>query len=409
MMQRRIFLKTAGIALAGSWMVPGRRTSDALAQTRETVNDDLIIDSVEPFLLDMGRNRPLPHVRITTRSGIHGWGEGTSPPTGPAIATQIRESGMLLIGQSAWNIERIWNQLYVEEFNTLGGTLFGAMSAIDIALYDIVGKAAGLPVYRLLGGKVYDELRLYASYRWGNIEPTTAAYEARTRELIAEGVTAGKFDPFFQQDPPSRQLRSGTLNQVRDIISGIRAAGPDFDICVEAHGRFNTGSAGRVIRMLEPFDPFFLEEPVGPEYVDAMAALQRSTNIPIATGEGLQSHYAYTRLLSEQAARIIQPDVSRVGGITAMKKIAAMADAHFVTVAPHNPNGPVCCAANMHVAASIPNFLIFEEGSPRHDLYRDVFQDGWTPRNDAYSVPESPGLGIDLSDAFLRSHAAPLR
>jgi galactonate dehydratase len=185
----------------------------------------------------------------------------------------------------------------------------------------------------------------------------------------------------------------------------VREASADFDICVEAHGKFNMATAGRIVKMLEPFDVFFLEEPVPPEDMDAMAALQRSTNIPIATGEGLQSHWNYRELLQKQAARMIQPDAARAGGITAMKKIAAMADAHYVTVAPHNPNGPVCTAASIHVAASIPNFAIMEEGNTNTAQYKALFRDGWNPTLAYWSVPESPGLGVDLPAEFLKEYS----
>jgi galactonate dehydratase len=186
------------------------------------------------------------------------------------------------------------------------------------------------------------------------------------------------------------------------MIRGIREGGPNFDILIEAHGKFNAASAGRIAKMLEPFDPFFLEEPVPPENVDAMAAVQRSTNIPIATGEGLQSHFNYYSVLKQQAARILQPDVARVGGISAMKKIAAMADAHYVTIAPHNPNGPVCTAASIHVAASIPNFLIMEEGNRDTTDYNDLFAGGWKHSITEWPVLEAPGLGIDLPPEFLK-------
>ena len=136
-----------------------------------------------------------------------------------------------------------------------------------------------------------------------------------------------------------------------------------------------------------------------------MATLQRSTNIPIATAEGIQGHFAYRELLTKEAARIWQPDVARAGGITAMKKIAALADTGYITVAPHNPNGPVCAAASMHVAASIPNFLIMEEGNRQTEQYDDVFLDGWTHSLAEWKVPESPGLGIDMSPEFLREFA----
>jgi galactonate dehydratase len=292
--------------------------------------------------------------------------------------------------------------MYIVEENTLGGTLYAAISAIDIALWDIVGKKLGAPVYQLLGGKVHERLRVYASYRWGDIPRTAAAYAKRTREIMALGFTAGKWDPFGEYPGFDRQLPTATLNEVREVVRGIREAGPAFDICVEAHGKFNAASAGRIIKMLEPFDPFFLEEPVPPEDVEAMAELQRSTNIPIATGEGLQSHWNVRETLARRAARILQPDASRTGGITAMRKIAAMADAHYVTIAPHNPNGPICTAASMHVAASIPNFLIMEEGAKETGQYGDVFVGGWKQDLASWRVPEAPGLGVDISSQFLR-------
>jgi galactonate dehydratase len=342
--------------------------------------------------------------RIETEDGIHGWGEGTTPPNVQPVLAQIRSLTPLVMGQSAWDIERLWRKMYLVEENTLGGTLFAAIAAIDIALWDIVGKATGVPVYKLLGGKVHEKIRIYASYRWGNIPRTAEAYFKRTKEMMKEGATAGKWDPFGEYPGPDRQLPSKTLNEVREMVRGVREAGPDFDICVEAHGKFNMASAGRIVKMLEAFDPFFLEEPVPPENVDAMAALQRSTNIPIATGEGLQSHFNFRETLAKQSARILQPDVARTGGITAMKKIAAMADANYVTIAPHNPNGPVCTAASLHVAASIPNFLIMEEGNRDIAQYNAIFAGGWKERSDYWPVPEGPGLGVDLTPDFLKEY-----
>lgn len=393
-MLRRRMLQFALSLPAAAWT--------AAAQLSRRPN--LRIRRVEPFVVRIGSRRDIVCARLETEEGIHGWGEGTSPPNVTPVVAQIRSLAKLIVGEPAWDIERLWRRMYIAEENTLGGTLFAAISAIDIALYDIVGKALGVPVYDLLGGKVHQKLRIYASYRWGDIPRTREAYYQRTKELMAEGATAGKWDPFGPYPGPDRQLSTATLNEVRQMVQGIREAGPAFDICVEAHGKFNMASAGRIIKMLEPFDVFFLEEPVPPENVEAMAALQRSTNIPIATGEGLQSHWNYRELLARQAARIVQPDVARTGGITAMKKIAAMADANYVTVAPHNPNGPVCTAASIHVAASIPNFLIMEEGNKQTDQYGQLFRDGWKQNLAHWEVPSSPGLGIDLPPEFLREY-----
>jgi galactonate dehydratase len=364
----------------------------------------LKIKRVDAYVLKVGTKRDIVCARIETEEGIHGWGEGTTPPNIAPVVAQIQSFSKLLIGQSAWDIEKLWRRMYILEENSLGGTLFAGMSAVDIALWDIVGKKLNVPVYKLLGGKIQDRLRIYTSYRWGEIPRTADAYRQRTKELIAEGATAGKYDPFGAYPAADRQLSTQILNETREMIRGIREAGAGFDICVEAHGKWNMASAGRIIKMLEPFDPFFLEEPVPPEDVDAMAALQRSTNIPIATGEGLQSHWNFRDLLNKQAARIIQPDVSRTGGITSMKKIAAMADANYVVVAPHNPNGPVCTAASIQVAASIPNFLIMEEGFRETSDYKDLFVNGWKTTLSHWEIPDAPGIGIDLSPEYVRDH-----
>jgi galactonate dehydratase len=392
---RREFLKSTAAAWTGLPLLAQGHGADSAA---------LKIRRVDPHVLRIGSRTNIVCARIETEEGIHGWGEGTTPPTVLPVVAQINVFSKLLAGASAWDIEKLWRRMYITEENTLGGTLYAAISAIDIALWDILGKRLNVPVYKLLGGKIHDKLRIYTSYRWGNIPRTAEAYAKRTRELITQGATAGKYDPFGAYPGPDRQLPTPKLNEVREMIRGIREGGPSFDICVEAHGKFNVASAGRIIKMLEPFDPFFLEEPVPPEDVDAMAALQRSTNIPIATGEGLQSHFNFREVLAKQAARILQPDVARTGGITAMKKIAAMADAHYVTIAPHNPNGPVCTAASMHVAASIPNFLIMEEGNKDVDQYGSIFAGGWTPSLSHWEVPEAPGLGVDFSPEFLREY-----
>jgi galactonate dehydratase len=380
-------------------------TLPLLATFRSYGASALKITKVEPFILKIGSRKDIVAVRIETADGVHGWGEGTTPPTVAPIVAQISAFKPLLIGASAWEAEKLWRRMYIEEENTLGGTLYAAISAIDIALYDIAGKHLGVPVYNLLGGNIHDRLRIYTSYRWGNIPRTRDAYFARTKELMAQGATAGKFDPFGPYPGTDRQLSTTLLNEVREMVRGIREAGPGFDICIEAHGKFNTASAGRIIKMLEPFDPFFLEEPVPPENADAMAALQRSTNIPIATGEGLQSHFNFREILHKDAARILQPDVARTGGITAMKKIAAMADVQYVTIAPHNPNGPICTAASIHLAASIPNFLIMEEGNRNVEQYSRIFLKGWDARSDYWPVSDAPGLGIDIPPTLLKAMA----
>src|ERR1051325_11723959 len=193
---RRDFLKLAAMSA-----IP---VSPLLAAAAEP--GSLKIRRVEAHVLKIGRRNDVVCARIETADGIHGWGEGATPPNVQPVVAQIQSLAKLLIGESAWDIEKLWRRMYITEENTLGGTLYAAMSAIDIALWDIVGKKLNTPVHRLLGGKIHDRIRIYTSYRWGNIPRTRDAYFTRTKELIAEGATAGKYDPFGAYPGPERQL-----------------------------------------------------------------------------------------------------------------------------------------------------------------------------------------------------------
>jgi galactonate dehydratase len=428
-MNRRQFFRTSATPLLAPLVAPKLASVFEplrLYAQESSKADSLIITRVEPYVMRVqpppagrgrgaaggaeggGGGRGYPCVRIETAEGIHGWGEGTTPPTNPAVMTQIRESGKLLMGKSAWDVEGHWQQIYTTEFNTLGGTLYAAMSAIDIALWDIVGKKLGVPVYKLLGGRAIPSrksLRIYASAPWPNAERTRASYREKTKEIMGKGATAGKTDFFGNNTPIDRELPSKTINEAREMIAGVREASPDFDICVEMHAKFNTHTAARIMKMCEPFDVFWCEEPVPPEDVDAMAQLQHSINVPIATGESLQSHYNFREVLEKGACRVLQPDLARVGGITAAKKIAGMAEAYYVNIAPHNPNGPICTAASLHLVTSIANFLILEQGASNTAAYTEIFPGGWKESLSEMWVPEVPGIGVDFSPAYVKEHA----
>jgi galactonate dehydratase len=428
-MNRRQFFRTSATPLLAPLVAPKLASVFEplrLYAQESSKADSLIITKVEPYVMRVqpppagrgrgaaggaeggGGGRGYPCVRIETAEGIHGWGEGTTPPTNPAVMTQIRESGKLLMGKSAWDVEGHWQQIYTTEFNTLGGTLYAAMSAIDIALWDIVGKKLGVPVYKLLGGRAIPSrksLRIYASAPWPNAERTRASYREKTKEIMAKGATAGKTDFFGNNTPIDRELPTKTINEAREMIAGVREASPDFDICVEMHAKFNTHTAARIMKMCEPFDVFWCEEPVPPEDVDAMAQLQHSINVPIATGESLQSHYNFREVLEKGACRVLQPDLARVGGITAAKKIAGMAEAYYVNIAPHNPNGPICTAASLHLVTSIANFLILEQGASNTAAYTEIFPGGWKESLSEMWVPEVPGIGVDFSPAYVKEHA----
>jgi galactonate dehydratase len=420
---RREFLQRVAAGILGSVAVgpgasavsawTGAGTNSVLNQARPD-SSPLRIRSVTPFIMRMRRDGKgqltgthFLLCRIETEDGIVGWGEGTSWPHVPVIATEIEMVRPGLIGRSAWDIEAIGRRIYDTRAPSRGASVFAAMAAVDLALWDIVGQKLGVPVYKLLGGRVNEKIKIYTSYRWGNIPRTAEAYGRRTRELIAEGALAGKWDPFFDPVEPNRSVSLKTLREVTEMVRGIREAGPEFEICVEGHGKFNTGSAIRIARAIEPFDVLFFEEPVMPENPDAMREVQRATTTPLAAGERIRTRLEAREFIERDAFRIIQPDIARCCGITEYRKIVSLAESHFITFAPHNPNGPVCLAAHLHVAASSPGFLILEEGMTQPDLCREVFGQ-WEDSRAYWQVPETPGLGARFSEAFVREHSIPL-
>src|SRR5262245_42857714 len=402
---RRAFLKRASWGITGSVLATGSPIPfwKTLPGAQES---SLKIVKVEPFLLTGVRGyAPWVFARVETAEGIVGWGEGTNFPAVQPIATAIQSLRKVVTGESAWNIESIWNRMYrALYYNGMGGVVLAAISAIDTALYDIVGKKLGVPVYKILGGQVHEKLRIYANGWIEGISRTPEALGARTKELLAKGYTGCKFDP-FTTTPFSREV---TQQELRSAVAQVRAVreagGPDYDIAIDVHGRWNTKSTIEIIRALEPFRLFFYEEAGPPENVAAMAEVQRSVNVPLATGERIFGRHGFRELLERQAVRIIQPDIARTGGITEFKKIAAMADTYYVPVAPHNPNGPISTTDSIHTCISIPNFFILEFFEHDESVFREIIEGGLRGDKGSIYPVTAPGLGINITDDFLRKY-----
>lgn len=399
---RREFLRTASCGLTGTILGSGA----LLPSWANAVGDSLKISKVEPVLLTGIRGYgPWLFVRVETEDGFVGWGEGTNFPGVQPIATAVKSLSAVVVGEQAWKIEQLWHRMYrYLYYNGMGGVVMAAISGIDTALYDLVGKKLGIPVYNLLGGKVHERLRIYANGWMDGIDHTPEDYAKRTRELVAKGYTGCKLDPFFTT-PFNREVTQPQLRKAVALIAAIReAGGPDYDIGIDVHGRWNTNSALKIIRALEPYRLFFFEEAVPPENVDAMAEVQRSVEVPLATGERIFGRHGFRPLFEKQAVRIIQPDVARTGGITEFRKICTMADTYFVSVAPHNPNGPICTIASIHACLAIPNFLILEFFEPDEAVFAEIVVGGL--RRDAKGILpiEAPGLGVNIDDAFLAKH-----
>ncbi len=349
-------------------------------------------------------------IQLTTDEGITGLGER---PTGHALNLRP-QIGLIedlcqqfVIGNSPFQIEGLWQAIYASrhDYRHPGLDMTPALSAIEMALWDIVGKATNQPIYNLLGGQVHDQLRAYAYM------PTEGIWENPEKageiaiKLVEEGNTACKFDPFTPIFPHPRDFSLKTIRHVAKIFKAIRAAvGDELEIGIGTHGQFSTAVAIRVAKELEEFSPFWFEEPVPPENIDEMARVAAHTSIPIASGERLATKFEFADLLKKQAAQIIQLDVGQCGGILESKKIAGMAESYYAMIAPHMYCGPVAAAAAVQLDACSPNFLIQEYNGD--SLHNDIFKEPIRFKNGSITPPTAPGLGIELDEAVVKKHLA---
>jgi galactonate dehydratase len=277
-----------------------------------------------------------------------------------------------------------------------------AVSAIEVACWDIAGKAAGKPVYELLGGKIRDRIRVYAN-GWYRTERRPEAFAGKARDVAARGYTALKFDPFGSawrvMEPREEDLSI-------EIVAAVReAVGPSVDLMIEAHNRFSVSTALRVADRLAEFRPAWLEEPVHHQQLGAMIEVARRSPVPIATGESFTSLGQFADLLGHDAVHIIQPEPLHLGGLWRTRQVAAMADAHYAVVAPHNAQGPVCGAVSRQLGACVPNFYVQESFDEFNaDWTREIVDAPVLPLDGYLEVPNRPGLGIDLDWDRLAGH-----
>ncbi len=358
-------------------------------------------------------------LKLVTDTGIEGLGEVYAASFGPHTIVRCIEDVFEhhVLGTDPFNIEALWRNVYGRGYSMRPDpTLMGVLSGIEIALWDIVGKALDKPIHALLGGKVHERLRsytyLYPSETEGDAYGNSAVYDdpdvaaERAAEYVAMGFSAVKFDPagpYSTFDP--RQPSLERLEISERMCRRIReAVGTKADLLFGTHGQFTTSGAIRLARRLEAYDPLWFEEPVPPEKPEEMAIVARQTTIPIATGERLTTKYEFSRVLELRAASIIQMALGRVGGILEAKKIAAMAEAHYAQVAPHLYCGPVEGAANIQLSACIPNFLILESIGTWSGFHADLLKKPIQWDNGYVIVPDAPGLGVELDETIARSH-----
>jgi galactonate dehydratase len=283
-----------------------------------------------------------------------------------------------------------------------GSTIMTAISGVELAMWDLIGKACSQPVYRLLGGRYHRRLPAYANGWYGGaVDPKE--YARFAKEACKRGYRALKFDPF---GTAWKEMAPEVVERAEAVVAAIReAVGPDVQLMIEYHGRLSVGMALRMIEILEPYSPAWSEEPVTPNSIDLLAELKDRTNATIAAGERLYTLHDFYRLIELRAADVLQMDVAHCGGILISKKIAAMAEARDIVVAPHCSVGPISLAAALHFDASTPNFLIQEAFAEFDVPWRNDFVCGWDPvRNGEFLLSDEPGLGLELDETAIADH-----
>lgn len=343
-------------------------------------------------------------LKVYTDNDIVGLGEPVLEGHSLAVEAVVREFANYLIGKDPLMIENHWQALYRGGFYRGGPVLLSALSGIEQALWDIKGKYYNAPVYDMLGGKCRDKIRMYT-----HLKPTATVGDISidimadiARERLKKGYTALKYSII----PPIKTIDSkAALWSHIDRFAAIRKViGDEVDLAIDFHGRVSPAMAKRLIDGMAEYYPMFIEEPCLPENVDCMADIARSTNVPIAAGERLFGKWAYRELLEKQAVAVVQPDLCHVGGIYEARKIAAMSELYFGSVAPHNPLGPISLAACLHLDACIPNFLVQEHpgNADDSDLGVGYLKTPFLLKDGYIDIPAGPGLGIELDDDAIR-------
>jgi galactonate dehydratase len=359
------------------------------------------IAGFETFLANAGLRNYL-FIRLRTDTDLTGIGEATLEWQEKTVETLVHEwvEGRVL-GRNPFDVAAIVGGMIRDQYQG-GSTVMTAISGVEIALWDLIGKVCGQPVYRLLGGRYHERIPAYANGWYGGAR-TPAEFAERARRAVARGYRALKFDPF---GTAWKVLTAEEADAAAAIVAGVReAVGETVDLMIEFHGRLAAPTASAMIRRLERYRPAWCEEPVGPECLDLLADVKRAAACPIAAGERLYTQSDFYRLIALRAADVVQMDLAHCGGILAGKKIAAMADAQDLRVAPHCSIGPVALAACLHFDVSTPNFLIQEAFAEFDVPWRNDLVGGWNMlKNGEFVLSDAPGLGLELDESAIASH-----
>ena len=358
------------------------------------------VTDVRVFAVDCYRTNWM-FVKVYTDEGIDGVGEATLEYKEKALIGAVEHIREYLVGKNPLTIERHYHDIYRDAYWRGGAVLMSALSAVEMALWDILGKSLGVPVYQLLGGRANDRVRIYVN-GWFAGAKTPEEFGEKARAAVRRGVTAMKWDPFGKA---YLEITPQEMDTALRCVAAVReAVGDGVDLLIEGHGRFDVPAAVQIARALEPFHPLWFEEPVPPDNLEALKAVHDKSPVAISAGERLYTLRAFKDLFETRAADYVQPDISHAGGIMELKKIAAVADTYYIPFAPHNPSGPVANAAALQLAACCPNFRILEimysDVTWRSEVCDEqlVYSDGYI------TIPDRPGLGIEIDEAACLRH-----
>ena len=358
------------------------------------------VTDIKIFAVDCFRTNWV-FVKVYTDEGLSGVGEATLEYKEKALFGAVEHIKEYLVDKNPLEIEKHWHAIYRDAYWRGGAVLMSALSAVEMALWDILGKSLGVPVYQLLGGKVHEKVRIYVN-GWfsGAKEPEEFAEKAKIAK--ERGVTAMKWDPFGKS---YLNISNSDLDKAIRCVGAVReAVGNSVDLLIEGHGRFNIPTAVKIAKEIECFKPMFFEEPVPPDNLDALREVKDRSPVAISAGERLYTRWDYRPMFDKMAADYIQPDISHAGGIMELKKIAAEAESRYIPFAPHNPSGPIANAATLQLAATCPNFEILEIMYSDVEWRADVTNESLEYKDGYITIPDAPGLGIEIDEDACLAH-----
>jgi len=351
------------------------------------------IVKLETFLANAGLRNYL-FVRLTTDTGLTGVGEASLEWQEKTVQTLIHEwVEDRVVGADPYDVEQLASNLIRDQYQG-GSTVLTAISGVEIACWDLIGKASGQPVYQLLGGQSRERLPAYANGWYGGAR-TPADYAEKARAVVSRGYRAMKFDPF---GIAWKEMTNAEMKEAEQIVGAVReAVGDDVELMIEVHGRLSTACAIEMGRRLTPYRPAWYEEPVAPLDLDGLKEVKTSLPFKMAAGERLYTLEEFGRLISMRACDVVQPDLAHVGGLSIGKKVAVLAKAHDLAISPHCSVGPVALCAAIHFGWSTPDVLIQENFAEYDVPWRNELVRGWNPiRAGEFALPQGPGLGIDI-------------